>query len=152
MSRHRLPRFAPKIGRQYPKRGWRQAIEPTRLPHRPRQRSFQPGPSLVGKPRNEAVVDAIENQSLVASEGIDIGDLTLEIDVVLGIDLKMDRDACVNGRQFRLDGAHLLPSDLRIGQQLKSRSALAVLVERQPMAGGLVRRQAQRLRQRLRRI
>ena len=68
---------------------------------------FELRTGLVGKPGDRAVIDISENQPFVASERIDVRDLALEIDVVFRIDLKMDRDRWVNGRQLRPDPADL---------------------------------------------
>src|SRR6266404_9472935 len=132
-NRRLLPRLAVQIGRQNPECGRRQAIEPPRLPHRARTRSFKLCTSLVGKSGHHAVVDIADDQPLIASEGIDIGGLTLEIDVVFGFDLEMNRDRWLNGRQFGPDATYLRPADLRIGEQFEGRAAMAILVERQPM-------------------
>src|SRR6185437_1286530 len=95
---------------------------------------------LVGKPGYGRVLDVGQDQSLVTAEGLDVGDLALEVDVVFGIDLQMHRDRWVNGRQFRPDAAKLGPADLRIGQQLKGRAAVAVPVQRESVPRRLVRR------------
>ena len=86
-----------------PKRCRRQAVEPARLPHRARSRRLQLRAGLVGKPGHVGVVDIGQDQPLVATEGIDVGGLALEIDIVFGVDLEMDRDRWVNGRQLRPD-------------------------------------------------
>src|SRR6267154_985708 len=103
------PGFPSQIRRQDAERGRGHAIEPTRLPHRPRSRGFELGAGFVGEARYRPVIDIAEDQPLVAAEGFDVGGLALEIDIVLGIDLEMDRDRWVNGRQFRPDAPDLRP-------------------------------------------
>ena len=67
-------------------------------------------------PGTVSVIDIGQDQPLVAPEGIDVGGLALQIDVVFGIDLEMGGDGWVNGRELRPDRAHLGPADLGIGQ------------------------------------
>src|SRR5581483_8633506 len=97
------PRLAAKIGGQDAECSRRHAIDPARLPHGPGLRARELAADLVGKTRHHSVVDLAEHEAFVATEGIDIGALALEIDVILGIDLEMDRDGGVNGRQLRPD-------------------------------------------------
>ena len=99
------PGFAPKIGRQDPECCRRQAIEPARLPYGARPRGLSFGAGLVGEPGHVGIIDIGQDQPLVAPEGIDVGGLALEIDVVFRVDLEMDRDRWVNGRQLRPDAA-----------------------------------------------
>lgn len=109
-------RLTAQVGGQNAKRGRRQAVEPGRLPYRPRPRPFQPVARLVRQPRHRTIVDPGQHQSLVAAERLDIGHLALEIDVIPGVDLDMGGNGWVNGRQFRPDAADFAPADLRIGQ------------------------------------
>ena len=73
-------------------------------------------PDLGAKPSDEAVAE-------LAPEGVDVGGLTLQIDIVFGIDLEVDRDRRVNGRQLRPDRLDRRPLDLRIGQQFEGPSS-----------------------------
>src|SRR5439155_2576465 len=78
------PRFPSEIGRENSQRCRRQTIEPARLPDRPRPRRFEFGACLVREPGDIRIVDIGQDQALVAPEGIDVGRLALEIDIVLG--------------------------------------------------------------------
>ena len=98
LGRNLPPGFAPKIGRQNSERRRRQAVEPARLPYGSRPRGLEFCTGLVRKAGDIGVVDIGQNQSLVAPEGIDIGGLALEVDVVFRIDLEVDRYRGLNGR------------------------------------------------------
>ena len=113
------PRLATKISGQNAKRSRRHAVDPARLPHRPRPRARELAPDLIGEPGHEGVIDIAQHQALVAAEGLDVGGLALEVDVILGVDFEMDGDRGVNGRQLRPDGADFGPADLRVGHQLE---------------------------------
>ena len=79
------PCLASQICRQDAKRGRRQTVEPARLPHRAGTRSLELRAGLVGKSGHVGIVNFRQDQTLIAAEGIDIGGLTLEIDIVFGI-------------------------------------------------------------------
>src|SRR5581483_9176284 len=76
-----LPGLTSEVSGENAQRGRRHAVDPTRLPHRPRPLGLELGPDFVGKARHDAVVNIAEHHALVASEGIDISALALEVDV-----------------------------------------------------------------------
>ena len=86
------------MGGQNPERGRRHAVEATGLTHGTRLRRLELGAGFVGKAGDSIEIAAGQDQALVPPEGFDVRDLTLQIDVVFGIDLQMDRDRWVNGR------------------------------------------------------
>lgn len=91
-------RFASQIGRENSQSRGRQTIEPARLPHGARPRRFKLGARLVGEPGHLGIVDIGQNQPFVAPEGVNVSGLALQIDIVFGVDLQMDRNRWVNGR------------------------------------------------------
>lgn len=82
-------------------------------------RRLELGAGLIGETGDRIEINAGQDQPFVTPEGFDVSDLALQIDIVFGIDLKMDGDPLVNGRQLRPNGADLLPADLGISKQLK---------------------------------
>src|SRR6267154_5677948 len=94
---------ATQIGRKDAECGRGQAVEPTRLPHgaRPGRRKLRA--RLIGKAGHASIIDIGQDQSLVAPEGIDVGSLALEVDVIFGVDLEVDGDRWINGGELRPD-------------------------------------------------
>src|SRR4051812_26725834 len=84
--------LAPQIGRQDTQRRRSHCVNPPSLPHRPRPRGFEFCAGLVGKSWHQAVIDPGEDQSLIATERVDVRGLAPEVDVVFGVDLEMNRD------------------------------------------------------------
>src|SRR6185295_15541601 len=82
--------FPPEISGQDTQRCRCHPIDPAGLPHGPRLMRAKLGARFIGEPRYLAVVNAGQDQALVAAEGVDVGSLALEIDVVLGVGLKVD--------------------------------------------------------------
>ena len=95
--------FPAEIRRQDAQRGGRHAIKATRLTDGQRPRGSQLPTDLVGESGHQTVVDITKDERFIAPEGIDVGDLALEVNVVLGIDFEMCRDALINRRKFRPD-------------------------------------------------
>src|ERR1700742_757400 len=83
--------FRAQIGRQDTQCGRRQAIEAARLPYRARSGLLQLRARLIGESWYVGVVDIGQDQSFVAAERIDVRGLALQIDVVFGVDLQVDR-------------------------------------------------------------
>ena len=61
------------------------------------------GAGLVREPRHVLKFDPGQDQILVTPESLDVRGLPLEIDVVLGIDLEMEGDLGIDGRELRPD-------------------------------------------------
>ena len=80
------------MGGQDAECGGRYAVEPASLPHCARSRCLEFSTGFIGKTGDRIEIDASQNQSFVAPEGFDVGDLTLQIDIVFGIDVEMDGD------------------------------------------------------------
>ena len=82
-------------------------------------------------------------QAFVAPVGRDIGGLAVEIDRVLGVDLDLPRNRFGDFGELRPDPDGVRHADVRIGQEVHRAAPLAVLVQREAMARGLVRRDRQ---------
>src|SRR5690242_8211140 len=111
-----FPRLAAEIGGKDTERSRRHAVDPARLPDSPGPLGLELGADLVGEAGHETVINVAQHHAFIASEGVDIGSLALEVDIVFRIDFQMDRNRWVNGRELGPDRPHLGPADLGIGE------------------------------------
>ena len=84
--------FASEIRGENSERRGRHPVEPTGLPDGPRPRRPKLAAHLVREASHETVVNITKHEAFVAAEGVDVGSLALQIDIVFCIDLEMAGD------------------------------------------------------------
>ena len=101
---------------------------------------------FVGKPRQGLVVDVVaKRERLVAAIGLHVGCLPVEIDRVLGINLELLGDLGIEFTEARPDARDVGNADIRIGQKIEGRAALAIAPQLQAVSRRFVRRDVQSL-------
>ena len=104
-------------------------------------------------PGSARIVDIVgEDEAFVAAIRFHVGRLAAEIDLVFGVDFELLGDLRVELGEARPDPRQVADADIRIGQKLEGRAALAVLAQREAISSGFARRHASGPRHRPRRV
>ena len=104
---------------------------------------------FVGQTRKRREVEIVRQlQAFVAPKSGDIGGLAIQVDRIFRIDLELLGNFRIELAEPRPDARQIPRTDRRIGQKLEGRAPLAVLVEREPVAGRFGRGQRDGARQR----
>src|SRR6476620_3431632 len=93
------------------------------------------------------VVEIIrEQETLIPPVGCDVGRLPIEIDRVFGVDFELLGNSGRELKKFWPYPGHVGDADVRVRQELKSRSALTIAVEREPIRVRFLRGHGNRAR------
>ena len=99
---------------------------------------------LIGEAGQGRVVEILaQDEALVAAVRFHVGGLATEIDVILRVNLKLGGDLGVELAECRPNPCQIGDTDLWIGQDFKSRTALSVSAQGEPVARSLGRREAE---------
>src|SRR4029077_680976 len=135
---------AAQIRHQERQRGRRHAIDAACLSDRARAMQLQFLARLVGEAGQGRVVEILaQDEALVAAVGFHVGGLATEVDVILRVNLKLRGDLGIEFAKRRPDPRQIGDTDFWIGQDFKSRTALSVSAQGEPVARGLSRREAE---------
>jgi hypothetical protein len=118
---------------------WGHAIDPAGLANGLRPDGGQLLASLVRQPFDPRIVKTLwKRETLVSPEGLDVGRLAAQVDMILGIDLKLLKDLGGEVAKARPDASNHVDPDSGEGQELEGAATLAIPVQGEAISLGLV--------------
>src|SRR5262245_47625324 len=119
---------------------WGHAIDPAGLANGLWLDGRQLLSSLVRQSLDPRIIEPLrKRKTLVAAEGLDVGGLAAQVDMILGIDLELIENPGGEFAKARPDPSNRVDPNGRKGQELEGAATLAIPVQGEAKSLGLIR-------------